>query len=178
MFNKDGKPVCRADLLKHPKLVPNFAKPSTDKMVHQTNQTKRKLASTKFNLPSCPNKYLTLLKKTATKNVLINGDKPPIHKTGFILPIACITGAATSLTFSTTENPELSSDLTKSALAIAAITGTMVGSKVVAGISVCYLAARELTVIYGTMKKNIFDKLNMPAVLDTLDKFDMPDIFK
>ena len=85
VFNKDGKPVCRVDLLNHPDLVPNFAKPA-EQMVHQTNKSKRKLASTKSeetDLPPCSDKHLSLLKKVATNNIVVNSDKSHIHKTGW-----------------------------------------------------------------------------------------------
>ena len=105
IFNKDEKPVCRVDLLKHPNLMPNFAKP-TQQMVHQENQSKRELASTESeepDLPPCSDKYLSILKKVAKNNVVLNSDKPFVHKvdlrTKLIALVAgCTVGLGTSLT--------------------------------------------------------------------------------
>ena len=84
VFDNDGKPVCSVDLSKHPELVPSFAKPSSDKMVHQASKSKRGLASVddEFeSLPPCTSKYLSELKKVAKNSVVINGDKSYMHKT-------------------------------------------------------------------------------------------------
>ncbi len=81
VFNKEGKPVCRVDLLKHPDLMPNFAKPA-EQMVYQASKSKRKLASVAEEdvLPFCPDQHLSQLKKIAKNNIVINSDKPFVHK--------------------------------------------------------------------------------------------------
>ncbi len=98
VFNKEGKPVCRVDLLKHPNLIPNFAKPA-EQMVYQASKSKRGLASVEEDseLPPCTDKYFSLLKKVATNNVVLNSDKSHIRKTGLakkaIITTVCILGA-------------------------------------------------------------------------------------
>ncbi len=103
VFNKDGKPICRVNLLKYPALMPNFAKP-VEQMVYQANESKRGLASTEegSELPPCTDKYLHLLTTVAKNNVVLNSDKPPIHKAGLkenvVAGVAgCILGSVTSL---------------------------------------------------------------------------------
>ena len=99
VFNKDGKPVCRVDLLNYPELMPNFAKPSVDKTTYQASKSKRGLASVEEDseLPPCTDKYLNQLKQIAKNNVVINSDKSPIHKTSWkrdlsIGGVACVLG--------------------------------------------------------------------------------------
>lgn len=80
VFNKDGKPICRVDLIKHPSLVPSFAKPA-EQMVYQLNKSNRGLAATESeesDLPFCTDKHLKFLKHVAKNNVVINSDKPHV----------------------------------------------------------------------------------------------------
>lgn len=100
VVNKEGKPVCRVDLLKHPALMPSFAEPTSNNMVYQTSKSKRKLASAKSeesDLPPCPDKYLGLLKKTAKNNFVVNSNKSHIHKSSvknITTGAVCLLGAS------------------------------------------------------------------------------------
>ncbi len=100
VFDKNGEPVCHVDLLKHPDLIPDFAQPSSDKTVYQTNKSQRNLASVESDLPPCTEKYLKSIKKVATNNVVVNGAKPYKHKTSFgkYIIAPCALGIATSAT--------------------------------------------------------------------------------
>lgn len=90
IMNKKGKPVCRVDLLKHPELMPSFAKPRPSQIVHQARKTQRGLASVakKDDLPPCPDKYFSQIRKIAKNNVVVNGDKSHIRKVTWPVAIA------------------------------------------------------------------------------------------
>ena len=96
VFNKEGNPVCRVDFSEYPDLVPSaLQKPVSDNLVHYTKKHKRGLASVENDLPECSGKYLSMLKKIAIDNVVVNSDdKSHIHKTGAATTGRAVIGAS------------------------------------------------------------------------------------
>ncbi len=104
IFNKNGEPVCRVDLLNYPDLIPNFAKLSTDKTAYQARSFQKELDSglqQGIDLQPCADKYLVRLKEVATSNVVVNSETSHIHKTGWGraagVAAACATGIGVSM---------------------------------------------------------------------------------
>ena len=134
IFNKEGKAICRVDLLKHPSLVPNFAK-TKKHIVHQAKKFKRGLASEKSELPPCPQAYLNRLKQAANNNILINNTSH-IHKTSMGVVAGLITACALGTLASTTssyskanEKPDAKSNAVgPTATATVAVGGTIAAS--------------------------------------------------
>ncbi len=85
MLDANGKVICHINLLKYPDLVPDFAKLDIKKTAYQVAKSQRKLASVAkgSNLPSCTGKYLRQLRRLAKKNIVLNSDQSPIHKSGW-----------------------------------------------------------------------------------------------
>ena len=99
VFNKDGESVCHVDLLKHPNLIPIFAK-STEQTVYQASKSKMEPVSMskKLNLPTCSGKYLNYFKIIANSTAVFGSSKSYIYKTtlwkDILIGVAvCATGA-------------------------------------------------------------------------------------
>ena len=104
IFNKNGEPVCRVDLLNYPDLIPNFAQFSADKTTYQARNFQKELdfeLQEGIDLPACADKYLVRLKEIATSNIVVNSEASHIHKTGWGraagVAAACATGIGVSM---------------------------------------------------------------------------------
>ncbi len=110
-LDKNGDPICQVDLAEYPELVPNFAQLNTTNTAEQAHQLQQEPASIieGIDLPPCAGEYLNRLKHIAENNIVLNSDKPPIHKAGWkknvVAGVAgCILGTGAT-TLGTDMNP-------------------------------------------------------------------------
>ena len=96
-INEKGEQVCKVDLLKHPGLVPDFAKLRKKKFAYQQKSSDRRPASLTEELPECSPEYLNVLRKMAHNNVVVNGSHPYKKKASWQKPVAaCSVGILTA----------------------------------------------------------------------------------
>ncbi len=164
VLDKNGDVICRVDFMEHPDLVPNFAKPITQKMVYQKiirSQRRPASVANESDLPPCTGKYLSQLKKVAKKNVVINGNESYIHKVKLKKNLAagaaaCFIGASSAYAIRATENT------TDDNIMDTAIIGGVVGGYVIKKIP--EKVKDKIRNMYHTFQSSRF------SVTDTLTK--------
>ena len=131
VLDKDKKPLCRVDLLKHPDLVPDFATLHKKKFAYHTNKPARHPASLKKDLPDCEAKYLKTIRRAKQSRVL--GASSYKHKTGYVTWAgSCLFG--TVLSYFTPHHEALGTTTDMVAVGAAIVTGNKINQVVKEGV--------------------------------------------